>query len=153
MANEKLSQLTQITTPVGTDEMYIIQGGQSLSVTLTQLLVYIEPNLDSDNIPFDDTSSNGLISNLVGSAIRELDDDFDSYVNEPQLPEYAVGDLPIPSAVPRMMAFATNTVNGNVPVYSTGFAWRYFSTNDNVTGVIPSNGIGITTTAPTVVSS
>ena len=141
MANEKLSQLTAIITPVDTDEMYIISGGISLRISLLQMFDYVEPNLDADFIYFDDPSSNGLASSFVGDALRELDDALDAHIEQqatqPVMPSYDFDALPDPASVPFMYAFATGTSEGDVPVYNNGSAWKYFFNNVNASKPVP----------------
>ena len=76
MANQKISQLTSVVTLAGADEYVVNQAGISKKETLTQLLTYVNVNLDSDTIPF--TSGAGLSSTDVGSAIDEVQGNVDS---------------------------------------------------------------------------
>lgn len=154
MANQKLSQLTVITAPVvATDEMYIIRGGVSLRVSLLEVLGYVEDDINSDNISFSDPSTGGLASANVGDALRELDDNQDIHLTNPQMPIYAFTSLPSPVTWPRMFAFATGTSEGDVPVYSDGVQWKYFSTNVNAASPIPTAELSLfhPLNAPTVV--
>jgi len=151
--SQKISQLTQITTPAGTDELYVVQGGQSLRATLTQLATYVEGNLDADLIPFDDASVGGLVSNLVGAALRELDDNFDNYVNYPQIPSIAYSLLPAASAYPRAVVYCVGTNNGDVPIYSDGTYWKYFSDDSIVYSTMDAEQLDILGFAPTVDTS
>ena len=146
MANQKLSQLVVITAPVvGADEMYVIRGGVSLRVDLAEMLGYVEDDIDPDNISFTDGSPGGIAANNVGDALRELDDNFDEYLIHPQMPIYAFGSLPAASAFPRMFAYATGTSEGDVPVYSDGVQWKYFSSNVNASAPVPSANLSIVT--------
>lgn len=153
MANQKLSQLTQITTPVDDDEVYIIQGGQSLRMTMAQVLAYIEASTDADQIGFADTSTGGLTSSNVGDALRELDDNHDTLAaTPPTMPTSAFTSLPAASAAAYQIWFATGTSEGNVPVYSDGVSWKYLSTNVNASAPIPTADLDLNVagTNPTV---
>jgi len=76
MANQKISQLTLVVTPAGSDEYVINQAGISKKETRTQLLTYINTNLNPNTIPF--TSGAGLSATDVGSAIDEVQGNVDA---------------------------------------------------------------------------
>ena len=151
MANAKVSQLTVITTPVDTDEMYVIQGGISLRMSLLQIFDYIEPKLDADFIFFDDPSTNGLAADNVGEALRELDDAIDLIGETPAaMPDYDFNALPDASTLPYLSVFARDTLEGDVPLYSDGVMWKYFFNNELAYGPIPTVILDIDSVPPIV---
>lgn len=141
MANQKISQLTAVTTPADSDEFAVNQSSQSKKMTLAQVVTYVESNIDPDNISF--TSVTGdLDATNVGDALRQLWEDNASMLNGNLFFQgLSYYDLPDSSAYPYSVAMCLDTGRGIRPVYNDGTGWRYFSDDISTSPPIPQGNL------------
>jgi len=125
MANQALTDLT-VSGVINDNDVFVVNASlTSYKIEASQISAFVNANVDADNIPFTDSSTAGLSSGNVGDALRELDDNFDAFVDQPQWPGVSdSSQLPDADTYPQLVHF--NNANGK-PTISDGGDHKYFS--------------------------